>query len=152
MSWLTPLYLEHPFWVWMALGALLLAVEVVTGSGYLLWPAAAAAAVALLTGLRLGGPVELLVFAGLTIASTILARRYLPNPFRPKGPDINDTHERIVGRSGQAVGAFKGGHGRVFVDGKEWAAELEDGGEVDAGAEIKVTGLLGGSRLKVTPD
>ena len=149
MSWLTTLYLEHPFWIWMALAAILLTVEVISGSGYLLWPAAAAAAVALLTGLRLGAPVELLIFSALTIASTLLARRYLPNPFRPKGPDINDTQDRVVGRSGQAVGAFHAGRGRVFVDGKEWAAELESGGDLAEGAAVTVTGVMGGARLRV---
>jgi membrane protein implicated in regulation of membrane protease activity len=149
MDWLTELYLQHPFWVWMAIAAILLAVEVATGSGYLLWPASAAAVVALLTGLRLGLPVELLIFAGLTIAGIVLARRYLPNPFRPRGPDINDTHQRVVGCAGQAVGAFSNGHGRVFVDGKEWAAELEGGGELASGAEVRVVGISSGARLKV---
>jgi membrane protein implicated in regulation of membrane protease activity len=81
------------------------------------------------------------VFAGLSIASTLLTRRYLPHPFRAKGPDINDPMQRIVGHEGQAVGAFKGGRGRVFVDGKEWAAELEGGSELVAGASVTVTGL-----------
>src|SRR4051812_2297534 len=77
-------YSAHPFWVWLAAGAVLLAVEVMSGSGYLLWPAAAAAVVGLLAlGLHPGLPVELGVFAGLTLVSTILARRYLPNPLRP---------------------------------------------------------------------
>ncbi len=149
MSALADLYLIYPFWVWMAVAAVLLAVEVATGSGYLLWPAAAAAVVALLTGLRLGIAPELLIFAALTIAGTLVARRYLPHPFRPKGPDINDPHHRIVGRTGQASADFKGGHGRVFVDGKEWAAELDSGSELSAGAEVTVTAMLSGSRLRV---
>ncbi len=37
----------------------------------------------------------------------------------------------------------------MFVDGKEWAAELEDGEELPLGAEVKVTGIIGGARLKV---
>jgi len=149
MDALASLYAAHPFWSWMAFAAVLLAIEVPTGSGYLLWPAAAAAIVALTTGLRLGLPVELLIFAGLTIVSTVAARRFLPNPFRIKGPDINDPHPRLVGRHGQAATAFAAGRGRVFVDGKEWAAELEDGGELAQGAEVKVTGLISGARLKV---
>ncbi len=149
MDWLNHLYLQHPFWVWLALGAILLAVEVATGSGYLLWPAAAAGIVALLTGLRLGLPVELAIFAAVTIAATLLARRYLPHPLRPRGPDINDPHHRIVGKSGHAVDAFQAGHGRVFVDGKEWAAELVEGEALAAGAQVKVAEVLSGARLRV---
>ena len=139
----------HPFWGWLVLGAALLALEVATGSGYLLWPAAAAGVVALLTGLKLGLPVELLIFAVLTIAGTLLARRYLPKPFRPQGPDINDPHRRIVGHHGHAVDAFSSGVGRVFVDGKEWAAELDGEGDLAAGAKVEVAAVLDGARLKV---
>ena len=42
------LYVMHPFWAWIALAGALLALEVATGSGWLLWPAASAAIVALL--------------------------------------------------------------------------------------------------------
>ncbi len=149
METLAHIYPAHPFWVWMAVAALLLAVEVASGSGYLLWPAGSAAVVALITGFHFDVPVELVVFAGLTIVSTIVARRYLPNPLRPKGPDINDPHERLLGHHGHAVGAFEAGEGRVFVDGKEWSAELAGGGALDDGAKITVDSLIGGARLKV---
>ena len=146
---LNGLYAAHPFWTWMALAAVLLAVEVSTGSGYLLWPAASAAVTGLLAGFGLGPGPELLVFAALTIVSTLLARRFFPHPFQPRGPDINDPAHRIIGHEGQAAGAFIGGHGRVLVDGKEWAAELEGGADLPAGAEVTVTGVVGGARLKV---
>ena len=149
MDILTGFYANHPFWSWIAVAAILLAIEVVTGSGYLLWPSASAAVTGLLTGLGLKLPESLALFAGLTIVSTLVARRYLPHPFRPKGPDINDPAHRIVGHEGRAASVFSGGRGRVFVDGKEWAAELEGGKELAAGSEVKVTGLLGGARLKV---
>ena len=139
----------HPFWSWMGLAAILLAIEMVTGSGYLLWPSASAAVTALLTGLGLSLPELVGLFAGLTIVSTLVARRYLPSPFRPKGPDINDPAHRIVGRGGWAAGQFTGGRGRVLVDGKEWAAELEGGGDLPVGAAVSVTAIATGARLKV---
>jgi membrane protein implicated in regulation of membrane protease activity len=126
MTWLTDLYVAHPFWIWMAIGAVILAAEVSTGTGWLLWPAACAAIVAVLS-LALGGnfTVELAMFAVLTIASTLLARRYLPKNASGDGPDINDNIGRLVGHSGHAVAAFENGRGRVFIDGKEWAAEAD---------------------------
>jgi membrane protein implicated in regulation of membrane protease activity len=42
MHGLTLLYTTHPFWVWLAVAAIFLAVEVATGTGWLLWPAASA--------------------------------------------------------------------------------------------------------------
>jgi membrane protein implicated in regulation of membrane protease activity len=143
-------YLAHPFWVWLAAGAILLAVEVMTGSGYLLWPAASAAVVGLLTlALHLGLPAELGAFAGLTLVSTLLARRYLPNPFRPTGPDINDVSLRLIGHHGRAASSFESGRGRVFVDGKEWAAELEGDDGLSDGSPISVVGVAGGALLRV---
>jgi hypothetical protein len=37
----------------------------------------------------------------------------------------------------------------VFVDGKEWAAELDGGGDLAAKSKVTVLEILGGARLKV---
>src|SRR4029079_13934059 len=85
-------YPSHPFWVWMAFAAALLAIEVATGSGWMLPSSASAAVVAVVavsTGVSL--PVALLIFALLTIVSTLLARRYFPRSVTADhGHDIND--------------------------------------------------------------
>ena len=128
MTWLADLYVTHPFWIWLAVAAVLLALEVATTTGWLLWPAACAVIVAALTFILKGNfAIELAVFAVLTIASTLLARRYLPKNASGDGPDINDNVGRLVGHFGMAVSAFENGRGRVFIDGKEWAAVAEDG-------------------------
>jgi len=147
---LTALYAAHPFWAWIALAAALLAVEVATGSGWLLWPAASAAAVALLAVFAGVAPMAaLLTFAVLTILSTLLARRYLPHALlHPPHGDINDNVGRLVGHQGRVVRAFHGRTGRVFIDGKEWAAELDEGEALEAGARVEVTGVAGAA-LKV---
>jgi membrane protein implicated in regulation of membrane protease activity len=142
------IYAAHPFWVWAALAAALLAVEVATGSNWLLWPAASAAAVGVLAGLtRLSPAAAILAFAVLTIASTLLARRYAIRR-DSEGGDINDNVGRLVGRHGQAVTAFTSRAGRVFIDGKEWAAELDEEGALEAGARVEVVGV-DGARLRV---
>jgi membrane protein implicated in regulation of membrane protease activity len=90
----------------------------------------------------------ILAFAVLTIASTLLARRYLPRAEAVAGGDINDNIGRLVGHHGSAVAAFAGSKGRVFIDGKEWAAELDDAEALEAGANVEVVGVHG-ARLKV---
>ena len=147
---LTTLYANHPFWMWIALAAALLAVEVVTGSGWLLWPSASAGAVAVLASVaELSFAPAVLAFAVLTIASTVLARRYLPRSLlHPSPQDINDNVARLVGHHGRAVSAFHGRAGRVFIDGKEWAAELDEGDGLAAGSRVEVTGVVG-AHLKV---
>lgn len=144
------LYAAQPFWIWAGLAAAILAAEVVTGSGWLLWAAASAAVTAAVVGLLdVDGPTTLLLFALLTIASTLLARRYLPRDVAaaPAG-DINDNVGRLVGHRGSAVKRFADGEGRVFIDGKEWAAELSEGESLEAGAHVEVVGV-DGARLKV---
>jgi membrane protein implicated in regulation of membrane protease activity len=139
------LYATHPFWVWMAIGAAFLAVEVMTGSGWLLWPAASAAIVGL--AVAFGGlsfTQAALVFALLTISLALLARRYLPKSLlHHPAHDINDNVARLVGHRGRVVAPFQGRSGRVFIDGKEWAAELDEGEALEAGAHVEVTGVSG---------
>jgi len=146
----TLLHDHYGVWGWAGVAAALLAVEAMTGSGWLLWPAACAGAVAILVkvmGLSLEGAV--LAFVVLTILTTLIARRFLPfSPFARAGQDINDATARLLGHHGRAVAAFRGRRGRVFIDGKEWAAELDEGEALDAGAEVEVTGVHG-ARLRV---
>jgi inner membrane protein len=151
MQWLVDLYANQPYWVWVAIAAALLAIEVVTGSGWLLWASAAAGVVALATfAVDLSFAVEILLFAVLTMASTLLARRYFPRSITAGAGDINDNIGRLVGHRGSAVQAFAGRAGRVFIDGKEWAAELAEGDGLEAGAPVEVTGVQG-ARLLVRP-
>lgn len=136
-------YAAHPFWVWLAVAAVFLAVEISTGTGWLLWPAASAGAVGLVVlAAPLGPPAEVALFAVLTIASTYLARRYL-RPAAEKGGDLNDPVLRLVGRDGEVLGAFEQGRGRVFVDGKEWAAVAQDGTTPAVGQKVLVVAVDG---------
>ena len=149
MDTIVGLYADQPFWVWAGLAAAILAIEVASGSGWLLWASASAAVTAVVVKLvDPSVPTAILTFAILTLASTLLARRYLPRYANAPAGDINDNIGRLVGHHGSAVKAFKGRAGRVFIDGKEWAAELDDGEALEAGAGVEVVGV-NGARLKV---
>src|SRR6185312_4336487 len=144
------LFFAHPFWTWIAIGGIFLIGELMTGSGWLLWPAGAAAATAVATVIwPMGPPYQIVLFVAVAIAATFLGRRFLPPAGRGKGGDINDPAPRLVGRQAEAASPFKAGLGRVFIDGKEWAAELEGGGELAAKTKVEVTEILGGARLLV---
>jgi len=149
MDWLVELYRTQPFWVWLSVAALILTAEVATGSGWLLWAAVSAAAVAYLAslGLGLGLPGEIAAFAALTVVTTFAGRRFFARG--PAKGDVNDNAERLIGQSGRATSAFAGGYGRVLVDGCEWAAELEDGGDLPSGTRVEVARLADGARLVV---
>jgi membrane protein implicated in regulation of membrane protease activity len=148
MDWLIDLYSAQPFWIWLAIGVALLAVEVTMTTEWLLWPAAAAGVVAVLTalGLPLGVAGELIVFALLTVVFTVLARRFITR-INPTEADINDRDSRLVGQRAQVVQAFAEGRGRVFISGSEWAAEID--GEAPMVGQAVVVESVSGSRLKV---
>ena len=151
MSAILDVYAANTFWVWAGLAAALLAIEVMSGSGWLLWASASAAvAGAAAAGLSLPPSTAVLVFALLTLASTLLARRYLPKSVAASDDDINDNHARLVGQRAAATQAFADGSGRVSIDGKEWPAELDGGGVLQEGAAVEVVSVRG-VRLQVRP-
>jgi membrane protein implicated in regulation of membrane protease activity len=140
-------YALHPLWSWMIVAGVLLAAEVATGSGWLLWPAASAVLVGLLTLARLPleWQAEVAIFSVLTIVSSLMARRFIPDFRLRSGPDINDRTGSLVGKTGLVTGAFNEGRGRVLVDGAEWEAEADDAPT----GNVVVVHVLGGARLKV---
>lgn len=145
---LADLYVAQPFWIWLAVGVLLLAVEAMFSTEWLLWPAVSAGVVAVMTaaGVRLGLPGEVAVFAVLTVIATLLSRR-LVSKANPAGPDINDRDSRLIGQRARVVEAFVSGRGRVFISGAEWPAEIE--GEPPVEGQDVVVMRITGSLLTV---
>jgi membrane protein implicated in regulation of membrane protease activity len=149
MDFLIALYTSQPFWLWLAIGALLLAVEAALSTEWLLWPAVSAGIVAAVTalGLPLGLVGEVGLFAALTVASTLLSRRLVQRVNPGEQPDINDREQRLIGQRARVVEAFIDGRGRVFVSGAEWAASIEGAGPA-VGDSVIVESAVGPS-LKV---
>ncbi len=144
------LYTDQPFWMCLALGVVLLAIEAALSTEWLLWPAVSAGIVAVLTavGLRMGLPVEIAIFAVLTIVSSVTSRR-LVKRVNPTEPDINDRDSRLIGQQARVVEAFVNGRGRVFISGSEWPAEGR--GDMPGVGEWVVVQATTGSGLIVQP-
>ena len=144
MEALFELYGAHTFWIWVAVAGALLAAEVATGSGWLLWPSASAALIGFLTlFIDLSWPVAILGFAAVTIVTTLLSRRLIARGVQGQGDNINDPVDRLAGRHGKAVTSVTAEEGRVFVDGKEWPAALAEGEALAPGDPVEVTGVSG---------
>jgi inner membrane protein len=150
MDALIDLHAAQPFWIWLAIGVILLAAVAATSSDWLLWPAVSAGVVAVITalGLPLGGFWgEVALFAVLTVAATLLSRRLIQRVNPSAVPDINARDNRLVGQRAQVVHAFVDGRGRVFVSGSEWIAEIE--GAAPLAGESVIVEAAEGSILKV---
>lgn len=149
MDALIELHAAQPYWIWLALGVILLAIESAFSTEWLLWPAVAAGVVAVVTalGLPLGFWGEVALFAVLTVAATLLSRRLIQRVNPSDSPDINARDSRLVGQRAQVVQAFVDGRGRVFVSGSEWIAEIE--GAAPLAGESVIVEAMDGSKLKV---
>lgn len=90
MQTLYELYLQNPFWVWLAIGAVFVGVDIAVGSGKLVWGGVAAAVLAFinLSGMRFGAGVELVMFAVVAVGGAVLTM----TPWRPR-PSAATPHD-----------------------------------------------------------
>ena len=166
MTTLVALYEQAPYWAWLGAAGLFVVLGLVTGVRSLFWPVLAAVVVAGLDlgGVRLAVSAEVALFLALTVAAYTLPRMLMSSraPRASDGDDIAplrasqhemgtvDRTSRLVGRIGRTTSEFSNGVGRVWIEGAEWAAELETGEDgVPPEAPVRVTRVLGGVRLQV---
>ena len=136
--------LASPF-VWLALGALLAAAEILAPGLFLIWLAGAALATALVVALGLGGWWPLVAFAGFSVAAVLLGRRVIArHPPQGDRPGLNRAAERLLGALVVAEADFVGGRGRVRVGDGGWPAR---GPDLRAGAPARVVAVEGGTLI-----
>ena len=129
---------------WLILGVVLLVLEVVTGTTYVLWVAAAALIVGLLTLLLpLGWPLQLSLFFVLSIVLLVVGHKYFrPRVIGAEDSDLNDRAKSMVGMRVKAIADFDTGRGRVQVGDTQWRAEMETG-NASEGQELRIASVRG---------
>lgn len=141
-------------WQWWVLAVVLLVLELLTGTTYLLWIAAAAAA----TGVAVMGfdapwQVQLLFFAVFSLLFTMIGRRFLqPGWLKSDSPGLNEGAARVVGRTAVAIADFAGQAGRVRLDDTVWPARAEPGLTAAEGDTLLVTGMDSATLLVSKPE
>lgn len=116
-------------WWWVALAILLAAVEMVTVTTVVVWSALAAlvTAVALWVAPGMGGAQQVALFAGGSIAFTLIGRALVGRYGKQdEVGNLNRRAAQIVGREA-VVDRFDHDAGQVTVDGVPWPARLADG-------------------------
>jgi len=136
---------------WLILGVILLVLEVLTGTTYVLWIATAALIVGVLAFiLPIGWPLQFLLFFALSIALLIAGHKYFrPNMMGEEDSDLNDRAKSMVGMRVKAVADFETGQGRVQVGDTQWRAAMDEGSAV-SGQELRVASVKG-TTLMVVP-
>ncbi|MFD1611642.1 NfeD family protein [Sphingomonas tabacisoli] len=137
------------YWYWLIVAAGLAAAELLVPGVFLVWVALAAAITGLVT-LAIEPPlaVQLLIFAGAAVATTLAGRRwYSVNHIPSADPLLNDRAGRLVGETVELTKAIVNGRGRARVGDSEWNVR---GPDAPLGACMRVVGTEDGA-LVVRP-
>jgi len=129
---------------WLILGVLLLVLEVVTGTTYILWPAVAALIVGIIAFvLPLAWEMQFLLFFILSGILLVVGHKFVRPKMKGGEPsDLNDRARSMVGMRVKAVADFETGLGRVQVGDTQWRASIVDGNP-SAGSELRVVSVKG---------
>ena len=137
-------FLQHlSFWDWLALGTVLLILEVFGAGGYLLWIGMAAAAVGVLTFLLPGLSWEwqFLLFGLLSIATALYWWRRQRRVTRPSDqPHLNLRGQELIGKTFVVHEAIINGRGKIKVADGVWMAR---GPDTAIGSRVRVVGQQG---------
>lgn len=136
MNWANSL---DPHWLWLALGLALAIGEMTIPGVFLIWLAGAAVVTGLVAWLvPLGLPLQIVLFAALSIASVFAGRGWLRrHPVEEADPGMNDRGARSVGQVVVVTSVIADGSGRVKLGDSEWLAR---GPDAEPGTRMRVSG------------
>ena len=129
-----------PFWYWWVFAVALLVIELMTGSTYFLWPAAAAFVAGAIAPIA-GWQIELLVFAVATTGLSIVAPKYVKPWIHKTQVDhqhLNERGAQKIGRRASVDETFVNGAGKVRLGDTLWLAESETGEDFAEGAQVVI--------------
>ena len=135
--------IENYWWIWFALAAIFIIIEVFTAGFFILWFGVGAAVAGVLALAGLGPAWQwgafVVVSAGLFAGSRRFAERFS----KKQPPGIGA--DRLIGRRGLVLEAIDNieNKGRVRIDKEEWRAESVDGTAIPEGARVEVVRLEG---------
>lgn len=131
-----------PHWVWIVIGLVLAALEMLVPGVYLIWLAVAAIITGILTfGLDLGIASQVVIFVSLSLIAAFSAKRFLrDSPIVSSDPLLNQRGSRLVGETAVLTQSIEGGTGRLRYGDSEWLAK---GPDMETGTRVRITGSDG---------
>ena len=136
-------------WHWLALGLILLSIEMAVGTFDLLWVAVAAGLTSLYAAIApdaiAGWQGQVLFFAAAATGLFLLGRTVFKKmrDSVEEHPTLNKRMQGTVGQRGVVATDFSGGIGRVRLGDTVWSAETEDGTDLVTGTRIIVEATEG---------
>jgi len=135
-------------WTWVVIGLVLLGLEILMPSTFLLWPGIAAMGVGVLTLiLGIDNPVwpwqaQVLVFLIFSLVTAYFGRKVLKDKDWDKSEveGLNERGSQLVGQMGVISDAITNGQGRVKIGDTTWRVKGED---AKAGSKVRVVSADG---------
>ena len=134
-------------WHWLTLAVVLIVIEMMMGTYFLLWVGFSAAATALIQwAFGIGWQVQMIVFFLLSLGSIGAWHFYAKNnPEADPMPHLNKRGHQHIGRTFNLSHAIVNGSGKINVNDSTWKVNGED---LPEGAKVKVIDIVG-TTLKV---
>ncbi len=137
--------MEHiAFWYWWILAGILLALELLSMTFYLLWIAIGAATTGIMKWLAPGisGEWQLVIFAVWSVLSAYLWYRYNKNrPLSKTQQTLNRRGQQYIGQMFTLETAIINGQGKARVGDSPWLVLCNE--NLSAGQKVKVVGEEG---------
>jgi len=130
------------YWHWVALGLLLLIIEMAGAGGYLLWAGIAAGltAAVLFVMPDLSWQMQILIFSAASIACAVGWWKYQQKyPSIVDEPLLNKRSAQYIGRIFVLSDEIKNGRGKIRIDDSFWEVSAVE--DMPAGANVKVLAL-----------
>lgn len=132
------------FWHWVALGIVLVIMDVAFGANFiLLWSGLAAFAVGIILWFvpSLAWQWQFILFGVGVMLSLVVWRKYIKSmPSTSDAPHLNRRAQQYVGREFKLESPIEQGRGWVHVDDSRWRVEGED---LPAGTRVRVIEATG---------
>lgn len=131
------------YWDWLALGTVLLILEVFGAGGYLLWVGIAGIIVGVVTFLipALSWALQLPLFGILAILTAVFWwKRQRNNVASSDQPELNSRGHELIGRTFVVQQAIVEGRGKIKVGDSVWMAV---GPDAEVGTPVRVTAQHG---------
>lgn len=139
-------------WTWVAVGLLILGIEIMMPSTLLLWPGLSALVVGFIT-LILGThatiwpwQAQVLVFLILSVALAIIGKRIMKNRKynESENPNLNERGAQLIGQTAILAAPISNGMGRVKIGDTTWRVKGDD---TKAGAKVTVVDYDAGTLI-----
>ena len=133
-------------WTWMAVGLVLLALEIAIPGVFLLWFGLAGiviGALALMFGTTalFGWQAQVVLFLILSVIFAFKGKAWMDKSNESDQPLLNQRDAQLVGRTATLEQPIHEGYGRIRIDDTQWRVK---GPDLPVGARVKVISVSSG--------